>query len=229
MTNSCLTCRAFGKGRLIKGDIKQTGTHCIQHSPISEISSGPCELPRIPRMRRLTRRPFVASVDTRIVHAVEPGVGTAFPSDDVDVRGRSCEHRRLWIRQSLVFLASVFGIDCLTQTARHNHPHLVLCSRADVVQSWSDDEIARRWLRPFSGRRNKDGSPASLIHSKIVMIVHHKEQLAEQRWRLSDVSWWAVVHLRKDCSQIESRRPVHWFTFKKGDSNAEFCRLSALT
>ncbi|TWU02036.1 hypothetical protein Pla100_17720 [Neorhodopirellula pilleata] len=31
-------------------------------------------------------------------------------------RGQSYEHRRGWIRERLEFLASVFGIDCLTYT-----------------------------------------------------------------------------------------------------------------
>ena len=67
--------------------------------------------------------------------------------------GKSFEYRRMWIRQRLEFLASVFGIDCLTYTVLSNHLHLVLRSRPDVVAQWSDEKVARRWLRLFPQRQ----------------------------------------------------------------------------
>ncbi|WP_286177345.1 hypothetical protein [Stieleria mannarensis] len=53
------------------------------------------------------------------------------------------------IRSRLEFLASVFAIECLTFAVMSNQLHLVLRSRADVAATWSDDEVARRWLRLF--------------------------------------------------------------------------------
>lgn len=58
--------------------------------------------------------------------------------------GSNQEYRENWIRDRFEFLASVFGIDCLTYTVLSNHLHLVLRSRPDVVAQWSDDEFARR-------------------------------------------------------------------------------------
>ena len=106
------------------------------------------------------------------------------------VTGVSYEHRREWIRQRLEFLASVFAVDCLTYTVMHNHIHLVLRSRPDVLASWSDEEVARRWLRLFPQRRNRDGSPAEPAAPEIKMIVNDPDRLAERRRRLSDLSWW---------------------------------------
>jgi REP element-mobilizing transposase RayT len=88
------------------------------------------------------------------------------------------------------FLASIFGIDCLTYTVMQNHLHVVLRSRADVVASWSDQEVAGRWLRLFPCRRNKDGSPAEPRQPEIDLIVNQPKLLADRRERLSDVSWW---------------------------------------
>lgn len=68
--------------------------------------------------------------------------------------------------------------------------HLVLHSRIDVAATWSDDEVARRWLRLFPKRRNKDGSPATPSKPEIDMIINDPDVLAERRSRLSDVSWW---------------------------------------
>lgn len=83
----------------------------------------------------------------------------------------------------------------------HNHIHLVLRSRPDVVTAWSDQEVARRWLRLFPKRRDKDGSPAEANQSEIDAIVNDAEVLAARRNRLSDVSWW----MKCTCEHIARR------------------------
>ena len=95
-----------------------------------------------------------------------------------------------WIRDRLEFLASVFGVDCLTYALMSNHIHLVLRSRPDVVAAWSDEQVARRWLRLFPQRREQDGSPAEPLDAEIQSIVNQPEVLQERRRRLSDISWW---------------------------------------
>eukprot|EP00913_Durusdinium_trenchii_P028424 g26652.t1 len=121
-------------------------------------------------------------------HPYRPGA--AFLCGDDPLTGKSFEHRRAWIRQRLEFLASVFGIDCLTYAVMHNHLHVVLRSRPDVVAAWSEEEVARRWLRLFPPRREDDGSPAEPTDAELLTILGNAEVLAERRKRLSDVSWW---------------------------------------
>jgi hypothetical protein len=116
-------------------------------------------------------------------------VRRAFLCGDDPLTGVCYEHRREWIRRRLEFLAGVFGIDCLTYTVMSNHLHLVLRSRPDVVATWNDQEVARRWLKLFPKRREKDGSPAEPSKPEIDMIVNDPEVLAERRRRLSDLSW----------------------------------------
>ena len=60
----------------------------------------------------------------------------------------------------------------------------------DVVATWSDEEVAQRWLRLFPWRRNEDGSPAEPQPNEIDMIVTKADVLAKRRRRLSDLSWW---------------------------------------
>jgi hypothetical protein len=38
--------------------------------------------------------------------------------------------------------------------AGSNHVHLVVRTRPEVVSGWSDEEIARRWLRLCPGRKD---------------------------------------------------------------------------
>ncbi|MGB7328327.1 MAG: hypothetical protein WBD31_25850 [Rubripirellula sp.] len=141
-------------------------------------------------MPRLARGEVLDPAEIQIVHCVQRCVRRAFLCGNDPVSGQSFEHRRQWIRQRLEFLASVFAVDCLTYTVMHNHIHLVLRSRPDVLATWSDEDVARRWLRLFPHRRNKDGSPAEPTAPEVNMIVKDPDRLAERRARLSDLSWW---------------------------------------
>ena len=98
-------------------------------------------------MARLARRDAVNPTKSQILHCTQRCVRGAFLCGKDTLSGKSFEHRRGWIRHRLEFLASVFGIDCLTYTVLSNHAHVVLRSRPDVVKSWPDEEVARRWLR----------------------------------------------------------------------------------
>src|SRR5690554_6348442 len=91
--------------------------------------------------------------EVQVFHLVQRCVRRAWLCGDDPVSGQSYEHRRGWIRSRLEFLASVFAIDCLTYTLLSNHAHLVLRTRPDVVAQWSDEEVARRWLRLFPHRK----------------------------------------------------------------------------
>ena len=141
-------------------------------------------------MARQARGEVIDPLQVQVVHCIQRCVRGAFLCGDDPVTGKSFEHRREWIRDRLEFLASIFGIDCLTYTVMQNHVHLVLRSRPDVVASWSDEEIARRWLKLCPKRRDQEGSPADPAQPEINLIVNDPEGLAELRRRLSDLSWW---------------------------------------
>ncbi len=141
-------------------------------------------------MARQARGEVVDPTRVQIFHCMQRCVRRAFLCGSDPLTGRSFDHRRQWIRDRLEFLASVFAIDCLTYTVMDNHLHLVLRTRPDVVESWSDAEVARRWLRLFPVRRNRDGTEVEPSQSEIDTIVSQPEVLAERRRRLSDLSWW---------------------------------------
>lgn len=141
-------------------------------------------------MPRLARGEYIDPTEIQIVNATQRCVRRAFLCGDDPVSGRSYEHRREWIRQRLEFLSNIFSIDCLTYCVMSNHAHIVLRSRPDVVKTWSDQEVARRWLRLFPKSRNKDGSPAEPTEPQLNMITGDAKKVAEIRLRLSDVSWW---------------------------------------
>jgi hypothetical protein len=139
---------------------------------------------------RLARGEYLDPHEVQVVHAIQRCVRRAFLCGNDPFSGQSYEHRRHWIRTRLEFLASVFAIDCLTYTVLSNHLHVVLRSRPDIVQTWSDEDVARRWLRLFPKRKCKDGSPEIPNNAELQMITGDPKRVEELRSRLSDLSWW---------------------------------------
>ena len=141
-------------------------------------------------MARLARGEYLDPRTIQIVHTVQRCVRRAFLCGEDSISGRNYEHRRQWIRDRLEFLASVFAIDCLTYTVMSNHIHLILRSRPDIVRNWSDEQVARRWLRLYPKRRNKSGELAEPNQTELNQILLDPLRIAELRIRLSDISWW---------------------------------------
>jgi hypothetical protein len=141
-------------------------------------------------MARLARGEYLDPNAIQIVHAMSRCVRRAFLCGEDPYSGKSYEHRRQWIRDRIEFLASAYAIDCLTYTVLSNHFHLVLRSRPDIVRSWSDEEVGRRWLRLCPVRKMNDGQPAKPNDAELAMITSDPRRVAELRVRLSDISWW---------------------------------------
>jgi hypothetical protein len=164
-------------------------------------------------MARLARREVIDPSEVQVVHVLSRCVRRAFLCGEDPVSGGSYEHRRQWIRDRLEFLASVFGIDCLTYAIMSNHIHLVLRSRPDVVATWDDEDVARRWLRLFPKRRGRDGSAAEPTEAEIKAIVNQPDVLRERRRRLSDISWWmrcTTEHIARRANREERCTGHFW-------------------
>ena len=72
----------------------------------------------------------------------------------------------------------------------NNHFHLVLRNRPDIVRGWSDEQIARRWLRLCPLRKTPSGDPAEPTTAELAMLLNDPMKIAQLRIRLSDISWW---------------------------------------
>jgi REP element-mobilizing transposase RayT len=124
-----------------------------------------------------------------VVHCINRAVRRAMLCGVDRYSGKSYEHRRDWIQTRLKFLAAQYGIDVLGYAIMGNHLHVILRNRPDVVQTWSDEEVARRIWRLFPKRKSEDGSPAEPHAHELQMLMATKPLRAEYRRRLSDVSW----------------------------------------
>jgi REP element-mobilizing transposase RayT len=114
--------------------------------------------------------------------------------------GKDFSHREGWITQRLKHLANFFAIDVFAFAAMSNHCHLVIRTRPDRVDHWSDQEVARRWLSMLS-RRNRSPEPTE---KEIQAVLGKPDAVAKLRRRLSDPSWLMRMlcqHVAIRCNQ----------------------------
>ncbi|MCC9640959.1 hypothetical protein LOC71_01645 [Rhodopirellula sp. JC740] len=140
-------------------------------------------------MPRPQRSEQFDSAEVCIVHVVQRCVRRAFLAGVNSETGVDYSFRKEWIRRRMEALASVFAIDVLSYAVMSNHMHQILRNRPDVCRTWSDEEIAIRWLKVFPGRR-MDDHLAEPTENDVKMLVNNQERLAEIRGRLSDISWF---------------------------------------
>ena len=100
--------------------------------------------------------------------------------------GKNHDHRKIWIEDQLKLLAANFGIDLLSFAILSNHFHLILRSRPDVVGTWDDSEVARRWLMLCPIRKKKDRSAEEPNEFELNSIRNDPDKLATIRKRLSN-------------------------------------------
>lgn len=140
-------------------------------------------------MARLARGELFHPLEISVMHCINRCVRQCFLCGEDPKTGRNYEHRKRWLEERLKFLAGLFGIDVLGFSIMSNHFHLVLRNRPDVVATWSDREVARRWLHLCPVRKTPDGRPAEPSEPELNSICNVPERLAEIRLRLSDISW----------------------------------------
>ncbi|QDS86093.1 hypothetical protein EC9_02510 [Rosistilla ulvae] len=152
-------------------------------------------------MSRLPRSEVFDPAEIEIAHTYARTVRRCFLLGYDPVSEKNFDYRKRWIESYLKQFAALFGIDLLCYTILSNHFHLVLRSRSDIVECWSDREVARRWILLCPERQDRDGLPAEPTEAEINSIAGCAERLAEIRSRLSNFSWW----MRLLCQRIAMR------------------------
>ncbi len=136
------------------------------------------------------RREIVTHDEVGVYHCIARCVRRAFLCGVDPVSGVDHEHRKEWIGERLQQLAAVFAIDICSYAVMSNHLHVVLRGRPDLVQDWSDEEVAIRWKRLYPPRDPATGSPIEPAECDLAMIVSDRARVSELRERLSSLSWF---------------------------------------
>lgn len=140
-------------------------------------------------MSRPPRHQQFNSDEVCIVHVVQRCVRRAFLAGFDSATGIDYSFRKEWIRRRMEALASVFAVDILSYAIMSNHVHQILRNRPDVCQSWSDEEVAIRWLRVFPGRRLEEHL-AEPTENDVKTLCRDKKRIALLRERLANISWF---------------------------------------
>ncbi len=135
------------------------------------------------------RKAQVSLDSTPYYHCVSRCVRRAFLCDSDIHSGRDYEHRRGWIEQRMLELASIFSIDLCAYAVMTNHYHVVLHIDREQALSWRDSEVAIRWRRLFTGHplvgQFLDGLELSQAEQALVLGL-----IDIWRERLMDISWF---------------------------------------
>ena len=152
-------------------------------------------------MTHLARGDVFSADEIACVHVMNRSVRRCFLMGDDPISGKNFDHRKVWMEKKLELHAANFGIDLLGQAILSNHFHLVLRSRPDVVETWDDTEVARRWWRLCPKRKDEHGVALEPNKFELNSIRNDPDKVKEIRLRLSDISWW----MRLLCQHVGQR------------------------
>jgi REP element-mobilizing transposase RayT len=135
------------------------------------------------------RKTLVSLDATPYYHCVSRCVRRAFLCGEDALTGQSFEHRRQWIEDRLLELASIFAINIAAYAVMSNHYHVVLHINREQALAWSALEVIEHWHRLFKGsllsQRYYQGE--SLSKAELNAL---SDQVAEWRDRLMSISWF---------------------------------------
>ena len=152
-------------------------------------------------MARLARAEIFQPTEVATVHLIARVVRRCFLFGEDPVTKKNFDHRKVWIEEQLKLQAAQFGIDIISFSVMSNHFHQILRSRPDVVETWGNAEVARRWLMLCPKRKNAQGKPLEPSQQEIDAIANSPVEASKIRTRLSDISWW----MRILCQKIGTR------------------------
>jgi len=117
-------------------------------------------------------------------------------------RWNYCEFR-------LEYLAGIFAIDVLDFSMLSNHIHTNLRNRPDVVKAWSNQEVARRWLRLHPTEAKSKGKSKEklkdITEQDIENAAADNELMIKARRQLSCISHFQKTFLEPIAKEFNRR------------------------
>jgi hypothetical protein len=93
------------------------------------------------------------------------------------------DERCTWIVAALDRLCRTFAVDVCDFAVMRNHVHLLVRTHPELAMTWSDREVARRWIC-------RHGSSPAGLEASIDAACLDDSLIAEWRSRLSDLGWF---------------------------------------
>ena len=96
------------------------------------------------------RKQQISLIDTPYYHCMSRCVRRTFLYGFDPSTNKDYSHRKQWIAERLALLSITFAIDVCAYSVMDNHLHSVLKINTSLAQSWTDEEVMRRWQLVFS-------------------------------------------------------------------------------
>jgi hypothetical protein len=138
----------------------------------------------------LPRSKYVEEGQEGIFHCFSRCVRRAYLNGYDTVTHQDFSHRKAWIVNHMKFLASIFAIDVCAFAVLANHFHNILRTRPDLAASWSDHEVAVRWLQLCPRKPRSKKRPDLPIEDQISALLASPQRIAQLRKRLCSLSWF---------------------------------------
>jgi REP element-mobilizing transposase RayT len=139
-----------------------------------------------------SRKTPVSLDTTPYYHCSSRCVRRAFLYGKDALTGKSFGHRRQWIEDKLLELATVFAIDLCAYSVMHNHYHVVLFINKSTDDNWEALEVVERWHLLFSGTLYSQ----RFAKGELLMAAGQANlntSIALWHERLMDISWFMRI------------------------------------
>ncbi len=118
------------------------------------------------------------------VHCTSRCVRRAF------LAGDRYEHRKAWLEERLQFLSKTFAAEVAGYAVMSNHVHVIVRLDRAAAMTWSDVEVARRWLSVYPRKYLSDGTPVLPSDADIAAQAKNTALVSKWRLRLADLGWF---------------------------------------
>lgn len=166
----------------------------------------------------IPRHELVDETVSGLYHCVSRCVRQAYLiGPDPLMRRPADNHRRDWMIERLVQLTDAFAIDVAGLAIMSNHFHLILRTLPEVVATWSDAEVAYRWLllHPLKRFRRRLGIKDSAAPTEVEVhrLLMNPGEMRTRRNRLASLSWFMKElkeWLAKRANREDERTGAFW-------------------
>ncbi len=164
-------------------------------------------------MPAYARRDIVRDDEVVTVHCIQRCVRRAALCGHDPFTGLDRNYRRGWIEDRLKFLAKFFAVEVQGFAVMSNHTHTILRTRPDLVKTWSDNTVIRRWLSLCPKFKDKKGLPIDPTNEHVKAFKDDALQIEEWRYRLGNLSWFMRLfaqHIARRCNSEDNVTGRFW-------------------
>ena len=137
----------------------------------------------------IARKQLVDSETPGFYHCTNRCVRRTFLCGLDELTGKDYSHRKGYLEKMLFELCDIFSVEIFAYAIMSNHYHIVLYLDPLLPLSWSDKQVAEKWLKAYPTRLDNPKF-AKQRELKKQAIMGDEKKLKLYRERLGSLSWF---------------------------------------